>query len=89
MLRRRLPQPQFASGGGPGAGRKMHAIFLTREADVLGVGVYCAMAELLAERRCAGERVYPTSWARCDRDADYRQAWAEFERRLGKKMPVV
>jgi len=22
-----------------------------------------------------------------DREADYRQAWAEFERRLGKKMP--
>jgi len=33
------------------------------------------------------ERVYPTPWTRCDREADYRQAWAEFERRLGKKMP--
>jgi len=32
------------------------------------------------------ERVYPTPWTRCDREADYRQAWAEFERRLGKKM---
>jgi len=29
------------------------------------------------------ERVYPTPWTRCDREADYRQAWAEFERRLG------
>ena len=33
------------------------------------------------------ERVYPTPWTRCDREADYRQAWTEFERRLGKKMP--
>ncbi len=33
------------------------------------------------------ERVYPTPWTRCDREADYRQAWAVFERRLGKKMP--
>ena len=33
------------------------------------------------------ERVYPSPWTRCDREADYRQAWAEFERRLGKKMP--
>ncbi|MHC4106958.1 MAG: hypothetical protein ACYSTY_02615, partial [Planctomycetota bacterium] len=33
------------------------------------------------------ERVYPTPWTRCDREADYRQAWAEFERRLGEKMP--
>jgi len=33
------------------------------------------------------DRVYPTPWTRCDREADYRQAWAEFERRLGKKMP--
>lgn len=33
------------------------------------------------------ERVYPTPWTRCDRESDYRQAWAEFERRLGKKMP--
>lgn len=33
------------------------------------------------------ERVYPTPWTRCDREADYRHAWAEFERRLGKKMP--
>ena len=33
------------------------------------------------------ERVYPTPWTRCDREADYRQAWAEFERRLGKKRP--
>ena len=33
------------------------------------------------------ERIYPTPWTRCDREADYRQAWAEFERRLGKKMP--
>ena len=33
------------------------------------------------------ERVYPTPWTRCDREADYRQAWAEFERRMGKKMP--
>ena len=33
------------------------------------------------------ERVYPTPWTRCDREADYRQAWAEFEHRLGKKMP--
>ena len=33
------------------------------------------------------ERVYPTPWTRCDRVADYVQAWAEFERRLGKKMP--
>ena len=32
------------------------------------------------------ERVYPTPWTRCDREADYRQAWAEFERRLGPKM---
>ena len=29
---------------------------------------------------------YPTPWARFDREADYRQAWAEFERRLGTKM---
>ncbi|HYD48267.1 MAG TPA: hypothetical protein VEB21_07965 [Terriglobales bacterium] len=29
------------------------------------------------------ERVYPTPWTRCDREADYRQAWGEFERRLG------
>ena len=28
---------------------------------------------------------HPTPWTRCDREADYRQAWAEFERRLGKK----
>ena len=34
------------------------------------------------------ERVYPTPWTRCDREADYRQAWAEFERRLGEKMAV-
>lgn len=34
------------------------------------------------------ERVYPTPWTRCDREADYRQAWAEFERHLGKKIPV-
>ena len=33
------------------------------------------------------ERVYPTSWTGCDREADYHQAWAEFERRLGNKMP--
>jgi hypothetical protein len=33
------------------------------------------------------ERVYPTPWTRCDREADYRQAWTEFERQLGKKMP--
>ena len=33
------------------------------------------------------ERICPTPWTRCDREADYRQAWAEFERRLGKKMP--
>ena len=33
------------------------------------------------------ERVYPTPWTRCDREADYRQAWVEFERRLGKKTP--
>lgn len=33
------------------------------------------------------ERVYPTPWTRCDREADYRQAWAEFEGRMGKKMP--
>ncbi len=33
------------------------------------------------------QRVFPTPWTRCDREADYRQAWAEFERRLGKKMP--
>ena len=33
------------------------------------------------------QRVYPTPWTRCDREADYRQAWTEFERRLGKKMP--
>ncbi|MBL4771885.1 MAG: hypothetical protein JKY61_12280, partial [Planctomycetes bacterium] len=33
------------------------------------------------------ERIYPTPWTRCDREADYRQAWAEFEHRLGKKMP--
>lgn len=29
------------------------------------------------------ERVYPTPWTRCDREEDYRVAWAEFERRLG------
>ena len=28
------------------------------------------------------ERVYPTPWTRCDREADYRQAWTEFERRF-------
>jgi hypothetical protein len=28
------------------------------------------------------ERVYPTPWTRCDREADYRHAWAEFESRL-------
>lgn len=28
------------------------------------------------------ERVYPTPWTRCDREEDYRVAWAEFERRL-------
>jgi hypothetical protein len=28
------------------------------------------------------ERVYPTPWTRCDREEDYRAAWAEFERRL-------
>ena len=33
------------------------------------------------------ERVYPTPWTRCDREDDYRQAWAEFERRLNKKLP--
>jgi len=33
------------------------------------------------------ERVYPTPWTRCNREADYRQAWEEFERRLGKKTP--
>jgi len=32
------------------------------------------------------ERVYPTPWTRCDREADYRQAWAEFERRLGVRI---
>lgn len=31
------------------------------------------------------ERVYPTPWTRCDREADYRQAWAAFERRLRTK----
>jgi hypothetical protein len=30
------------------------------------------------------ERVYPTPWTRCNREEDYRTAWAEFERRLGK-----
>ena len=30
------------------------------------------------------ERVYPTPWTRCDREEDYRVAWAEFERRLGR-----
>lgn len=30
------------------------------------------------------ERVYPTPWTRCDREADYRVAWAEFERRLAE-----
>jgi len=34
------------------------------------------------------ERVYPTPWTRCDREADYRQAWAEFERRLGVRSSV-
>jgi hypothetical protein len=34
------------------------------------------------------ERVYPTPWTRCDREADYRQAWAEFERRLGRAAGV-
>lgn len=29
------------------------------------------------------ERVYPTPWTRCDREEDYRVAWAEFERRFG------
>jgi hypothetical protein len=38
----------------------------------------------VSERRM--ERVYPTPLARCDREADYRHAWAEFERRLGKKI---
>jgi len=33
------------------------------------------------------ERVYPTPWTRCDREADYRQAWAEFERRLVSDAP--
>jgi len=28
------------------------------------------------------QRVYPTPWTRCDREEDYRVAWAEFERRL-------
>lgn len=31
------------------------------------------------------ERVYPTPWTRCDREADYRTAWAEFERRLANE----
>ncbi len=30
------------------------------------------------------ERVYPTPWTRCDREEDYRVAWAEFERRSGR-----
>ena len=30
------------------------------------------------------ERVYPTPWTRCDREADYTQAWAEFERRFAE-----
>ena len=30
------------------------------------------------------ERVYPTPWTRCDREEDYRVAWAEFERRLAE-----
>lgn len=29
------------------------------------------------------ERASPTFWIRCDREADYRLACAEFERRLG------
>ena len=29
------------------------------------------------------DRTYPTPWTRCDREEDYRTAWAEFERRLG------
>jgi len=33
------------------------------------------------------ERVYPTPWTRCDREEDYRVAWAEFERRFGRKFP--
>jgi hypothetical protein len=28
--------------------------------------------------------MYPTPWTRCNREEDYRVAWAEFERRLGK-----
>ena len=27
------------------------------------------------------ERTYPTPWTRCDREADYRTAWVDFERR--------
>jgi hypothetical protein len=30
------------------------------------------------------ERVYPTPWTRCDREEDYRVAWAEFEGQLRK-----
>ena len=33
------------------------------------------------------KRVFLTCWTRCARETDYRQAWAEFERRLGKEMP--
>jgi hypothetical protein len=33
------------------------------------------------------QRVYPTPWTRCDREEDYRVAWAEFERRLRTEAP--
>jgi hypothetical protein len=32
------------------------------------------------------DRTYPTPWTRSDREANYRQARAAFERRLGKRM---
>jgi hypothetical protein len=31
------------------------------------------------------ERVYPTPWTRCDREADYVVAWEECERRFGER----
>lgn len=31
------------------------------------------------------QRTYPTPWTRCDREEDYRTAWAEFERRLSEE----
>ncbi len=52
---------------------------------ILVVALKSILAQLLARTSDALILTSATPWTRCDREADYRQAWAEFERRLGKK----